>query len=341
MQPLKPYFLGRANAARAAPDELPEVLSHRPTSRRSARPLATSPSSRCSATSRSATTSRRRRSTFAWELSLEVLRLRPRTTSGSPSSRATSARARRPTRRRSSCGRRSACRVSGSSRCARSENFWEAGPVGPSGPVLGALPRPRPRSSARPTTSPAARTSASSSSGTSSSCSTTRIRTTSSTPLPRATSTPASASTAWRRSSRASDSVFETDQFQPLIELGQELSGRRSYGQRRGQTDRGRCGSSPTTRAAMTFLVADGVVPSNEDRGYVLRRVMRRAIQHGRALEMAPGLPRALRRGRTRADGRRLPRAARAARGDRARGWPPRRRASGARSSRARGCSTS
>ena len=50
-----------------------------------------------------------------------------------------------------------------------------------------------------------------------------------------------------------------------------------------------RCGSSPTTRAAMTFLVADGVVPSNEDRGYVLRRVMRRAIHQGRVLEMAPG----------------------------------------------------
>jgi alanyl-tRNA synthetase len=81
-------------------------------------------------------------------------------------------------------------------------------------------------------------------------------------------------------------SVFETDQFLPLIELGEELSGRR-YGE-----------DFPTDRAlriladhsrAMTFLVADGVVPSNEDRGYVLRRVMRRAIQQGLGLELAPG----------------------------------------------------
>ena len=43
----------------------------------------------------------------------------------------------------------------------------------------------------------------------------------------------------------------------------------------------------------MTFLLADGVVPSNEDRGYILRRIMRRAIQQGRVLEVeAPFLPR-------------------------------------------------
>jgi alanyl-tRNA synthetase len=81
-------------------------------------------------------------------------------------------------------------------------------------------------------------------------------------------------------------SVFETDQFQPLLDLGGELSGR-SYGAEHA-VDRSLRILADHTRA-MSFLVADGVVPSNEDRGYVLRRVMRRAIQHGRTLEMPPG----------------------------------------------------
>jgi len=81
-------------------------------------------------------------------------------------------------------------------------------------------------------------------------------------------------------------SVFDTDQFVPLIELGEQLSGAR-YGSS-DEVDRSLRILADHTRG-MTFLVADGVVPSNEDRGYVLRRIMRRAIQHGRRLGMDPG----------------------------------------------------
>jgi alanyl-tRNA synthetase len=81
-------------------------------------------------------------------------------------------------------------------------------------------------------------------------------------------------------------SVFETDQFQPLLDLGQELSGRR-YGEEHA-TDRALRILADHARG-MSFMVADGIVPSNEERGYVLRRVMRRAIQQGRVLGMEGG----------------------------------------------------
>jgi alanyl-tRNA synthetase len=82
------------------------------------------------------------------------------------------------------------------------------------------------------------------------------------------------------------DSVFETDQFAPLLELGQSLSGRSAKDGE--QVVRALRILADHSRA-MTFLIADGVVPSNEDRGYVLRRVMRRAILQGRMLGLAPG----------------------------------------------------
>ena len=78
-------------------------------------------------------------------------------------------------------------------------------------------------------------------------------------------------------------SVYETEHFLPYIRFGEELSGR-SYGAEddpaatralRILADHGR---------GMAFLMADGVVPSNEDRGYILRRIMRRAIHQGRVL---------------------------------------------------------
>jgi len=85
-------------------------------------------------------------------------------------------------------------------------------------------------------------------------------------------------------------SVFETDLVRPLIELAEQLSGR-SYAEGGAVTRAMRIVADHSRGAA--FLIADGVVPSNEDRGYILRRIMRRAIQQGRTLGLeAPWLGR-------------------------------------------------
>ena len=76
-------------------------------------------------------------------------------------------------------------------------------------------------------------------------------------------------------------SVFETDHVRPLLDLAEELSGRR-YDEGGAVTRAMRIVADHARGAA--FLIADGVVPSNEDRGYILRRIMRRAIQQGRTL---------------------------------------------------------
>jgi alanyl-tRNA synthetase len=82
------------------------------------------------------------------------------------------------------------------------------------------------------------------------------------------------------------ETVFDTDQFVPLMQLGRELATVAAPEERSLRI------LADHTRG-MTFLIADGVVPSNEDRGYVLRRLMRRAIQHGRRIGIPHGfLPR-------------------------------------------------
>jgi len=102
-------------------------------------------------------------------------------------------------------------------------------------------------------------------------------------------------------------SNFETDLFTPLIERAEELTGvrvgesagletRTTAGLETGATKNDASGElaelvgnaslriiADHARAA-TFLINDGVVPSNEGRGYVLRKIMRRAIRHGRLL---------------------------------------------------------
>jgi alanyl-tRNA synthetase len=76
-------------------------------------------------------------------------------------------------------------------------------------------------------------------------------------------------------------SNFDTDLLRPIIGFVEELTGKRY-------------GADPAADVSMrviadharatTFLVGDGVLPSNEGRGYVLRRILRRGLRHGRLL---------------------------------------------------------
>ncbi|MCF8114400.1 MAG: alanine--tRNA ligase, partial [Desulfotignum sp.] len=77
---------------------------------------------------------------------------------------------------------------------------------------------------------------------------------------------------------------FDTDLFVPIMEKVGQLSGRK-----RGESDQVEVAMkviADHSRAA-AFLICDGVLPSNEGRGYVLRRIMRRAIRYGRSIGLA------------------------------------------------------
>jgi alanyl-tRNA synthetase len=76
-------------------------------------------------------------------------------------------------------------------------------------------------------------------------------------------------------------SIYDTDLYQAIIRRAAHLSGR-SYGLDE-QTDRALRVIADHTRSS-TFLISDGVLPGNEGRAYVLRRILRRAIRHGRHL---------------------------------------------------------
>jgi alanyl-tRNA synthetase len=72
--------------------------------------------------------------------------------------------------------------------------------------------------------------------------------------------------------------VYDTDLFRPIIARAEELSG----------VAKGRDPEKDVSlnvvgdhARAVTFLIGDGVLPSNEGRGYVLRRILRRAARHG------------------------------------------------------------
>ena len=76
-------------------------------------------------------------------------------------------------------------------------------------------------------------------------------------------------------------SSYDTDLLRPLVDHVSTLSGK-PYGAD-AESDVSMRVIADHARAA-TFLIADGVTPSNEWRGYVLRRIMRRAMRHGRHL---------------------------------------------------------
>jgi alanyl-tRNA synthetase len=73
-------------------------------------------------------------------------------------------------------------------------------------------------------------------------------------------------------------SNYDTDQLRDLIELGEQLSGK-AY------DPHTKVGLSLRIVAdharSVSFMLADGILPSNEGRGYVLRRLLRRAVRHG------------------------------------------------------------
>jgi alanyl-tRNA synthetase len=83
------------------------------------------------------------------------------------------------------------------------------------------------------------------------------------------------------------DSNYDTDLFTPLIKRAAELTGVNAAKETQKEDSRKSAASlrviADHARAA-TFLISDGVLPSNEGRGYVLRKILRRGIRHGRLL---------------------------------------------------------
>jgi alanyl-tRNA synthetase len=83
------------------------------------------------------------------------------------------------------------------------------------------------------------------------------------------------------------DSNYDTDLFTPLIKRAAELTGVNAAKETEKEDSTKSAASlrviADHARAA-TFLISDGVLPSNEGRGYVLRKILRRGIRHGRLL---------------------------------------------------------
>ena len=117
------------------------------------------------------------------------------------------------------------------------------------------------------------------------------------TPLPKPSVDTGAGLERWASVLQGKPNNYDTDLFQPIIQKASAISGKEYV------SDHKRLSSNKELSlqvAAMrviadhsratAFLIADGVLPSNEGRGYVLRRIMRRAIRYGRNLSGDPSL---------------------------------------------------
>ena len=77
------------------------------------------------------------------------------------------------------------------------------------------------------------------------------------------------------------DNMFEVDTIRNVLDLVCKISGK-EYGKDH-NTDVSIRAITDHARAS-TFMISDGIIPSNEGRGYVLRRIIRRAVRHGKLI---------------------------------------------------------
>ncbi len=101
----------------------------------------------------------------------------------------------------------------------------------------------------------------------------------------------------WTAALQGHPNNYDTDLFQPIIQKAAQISKKEYVSDLRVlRKNKALSDSVASLRViadhsrATAFLIADGVMPANEGRGYVLRRIMRRAIRYGRTLTDDPSL---------------------------------------------------
>ncbi len=110
-------------------------------------------------------------------------------------------------------------------------------------------------------------------------------------PLPRPSVDTGAGLERWASVLQGKPNNYDTDVFQPIIQKAATISGREYISDMKRLAKNAELSQNVSAMRvvadhsrATAFLIADGVLPANEGRGYVLRRIMRRAIRYGRKL---------------------------------------------------------